>query len=91
MFRAQGNDVLFDLQVKPDSNRVTIKVKKGIVQLSVTKPPVHNQANREIVKELTDFFASVVDIEKSLPGYRKLIRVKNMTMDEVKARLGMNK
>ncbi|MDD2715380.1 MAG: DUF167 family protein [Candidatus Wallbacteria bacterium] len=89
MFRERDGDTLFELTVKPGSGRVSLKVKKGIVHLSVTNPPVKNQANREIIRLLSEFFDVPVEIEKSMPGYRKLIRVKGLSMSDLKKKLGM--
>jgi uncharacterized protein (TIGR00251 family) len=89
MFKQQDKDCYFDLQVKPNSKRVSLKVKKGIVHLSVTNPPVKNQANKEIVKILSELFKKKVEIHKSMPGYKKIIKINDMDVEEAKKILGV--
>lgn len=88
MFWEKNGDCFFEAKIKPDSTGVSLKIRKGIVLLSVTKPPVKNQANREIISLLSEFFGCEVDIEKSLPDYRKVIRVKGINVEQLKKKLG---
>jgi len=91
MFKEKENCTFFDLQVKPNSKRQSLKVKKGIVYLSVINAPVKNQANKEIISIFSKIFACKVEIFKSMPGYKKIIKVIGMKEDEVKKILGVKK
>lgn len=90
MLKEKNGNCYFDLQVKPNSNNINIKFKKGIVYLSVTNPPVKNKANKEIIEFLSKLFNKKIEIVKNMPGYKKIIKVNNITSSEIKKYLGIN-
>ena len=67
--------MIINVKVKPSQPRFSIK-KNGIWLISCTSPAEKNQANIEIIKELSKEYKSV-KILKGLKSKKKIIEIKN--------------
>lgn len=80
------------VQVQPNAsqNRVA-RFEDGILHLRIAAPPVKGQANRELLRFLSDILGASrtsLTIEKGLTSKRKVIAVTGLTQQQVTALLG---
>ncbi len=78
------------VQVHPNARRNEVQGEKdGIWQLKIAAPPVKGRANQELISFLSDVLQvskSNLAIEKGLSRRRKLIDIRGLAQEQVKAR-----
>jgi len=78
------------VQVHPNARRNEVQGEKdGIWQLKIAAPPVRGRANQELINFLSDVLQvskSSLTIEKGLSRRRKLIDIRGLAQEQVKAR-----
>ena len=78
------------VQVHPNARRNEVQGEKdGIWHLKIAAPPVKGRANQELINLLSDVLQvskSNLAIEKGLSSRRKLIDIRGLAQEQVKAR-----
>jgi len=78
------------VQVHPNARRNEVQSEKdGIWHLKIAAPPVKGRANQELISLLSDVLQvskSNLAIEKGLSSRRKLIDIRGLAQEQVKAR-----
>lgn len=77
------------VQVHPNARRNEVQGEKdGIWHLKIAAPPVKGRANQELINFLSDVLQvskSNLAIEKGLSSRRKLIDIRGLAQEQVKA------
>ena len=78
------------VQVHPNARRNEVQGEKdGVWHLKIAAPPVKGRANQELINFLSDVLQvskSNLAIEKGLSSRRKLIDIRGLAQEQVKAR-----
>jgi uncharacterized protein (TIGR00251 family) len=78
------------VQVHPNARRNEVQGEKnGVWHLKIAAPPVKGRANQELINLLSDVLQvskSNLAIEKGLSSRRKLIDIRGLAQEQVKAR-----
>lgn len=89
--RQDGPDVIFPLTVRPQASRdEVVGVHDGALALRVTTPPVEGKANEASLRFLAKILGlprSRLEIVKGERFRRKVIRVRNVQIEDLRERL----
>ena len=82
-----GNNISFQVNLKPNSKLDKLKVENGILNLNIKALPVDGKANEYLIKLLSKKFKIVksdILIIKGHKSKKKVILFKNFTSDSLK-------
>jgi uncharacterized protein (TIGR00251 family) len=82
--------IVVQVQPKSSRNRVT-GFEDGVLHVKIAAPPVKGEANRELVRFLSDILGTAksnITIEKGLTSRRKVVGISGMGQEEVAKQLG---
>jgi uncharacterized protein (TIGR00251 family) len=89
---AKGDAVRFEVHARPRAKKSRVLgVREGRLDVSLAAPPVDGAANEELVATLAKALGvpkSRVSLVRGESGRTKLVEVRGLTLDEVRARLG---
>jgi uncharacterized protein (TIGR00251 family) len=83
--KEEKTTIVVQVQPKSSRNRVT-GFKDGVLYVKVAAPPVKGEANRELLRFLSDILGTArsnITIEKGLTSRRKVISIKGLGQEEV--------
>jgi len=73
--------------VRPNASQSEVSgLKDGVLHVRIAAPPVKGKANQELIRFLGDILGiskSSLNIEKGMNGKRKVIRIDNLTENQV--------
>ena len=88
--KEEKTTIVVQVQPKSARNRVT-GFENGVLYVKIAAPPVKGEANRELVRFLSDILGvakSNITIEKGLTSKRKVVGIRGIRQEEVFKQLG---
>jgi len=89
--KIQGRDLVLPVLVRPGARRDEIVgVREGVLNVSISAPPVEGKANaacRRLLADILRLPVSRVEIIAGAHARRKRIRIRDTDLNAVKARL----
>jgi uncharacterized protein (TIGR00251 family) len=89
---ARADGARITVQVKPRSSKSGLAgVKEGALVIALRSPPVESAANRELIEVMADLLGvrkSDVTIATGTGSKKKMVDVRGVTLDHVRACLG---
>jgi uncharacterized protein (TIGR00251 family) len=90
---SDGEAVLrFEVRAKPRASKSKVLgVREGVLDVSLAAPPVEGEANRELIETLAGALGVPrrdVSIVRGEGSRSKLLEVRGVTADHIRARLG---
>jgi uncharacterized protein (TIGR00251 family) len=83
--KEEKTTIVVQVQPKSSRNRVT-GFEDGVLYVKIAAPPVKGEANRELLRFLSDILGTArsnITIEKGLTSRRKVISIKGLGQEEV--------
>jgi uncharacterized protein (TIGR00251 family) len=69
--------------VKPNSSRFSVEVDGDEIVVHCTEEPVKGKVNKQLIKELTNFFSAKVELASGLTSKQKQLLIKGVGKSEV--------
>jgi len=85
--KKDGNDLLVNIQVKTHYFSNKIEIKEDFMMIKIKAAPIKGKANREIIKLLRRQFKTEIALESGLTRSTKVIRFKNISLDEFRSKI----
>ncbi len=86
----KDNDVLLDIEVSPNSKKFEVSgfnEWRNSFEIRIKQVPQKGKANKEIIKELSNYFNKEVAIFKGEKSSKKTVIIRNADKDEILAKL----
>ncbi len=74
---------IIEVFVKPNQREFKVAVESGDIVVSSTEEPAKNKVNKEIIKELSRFFRTLVELASGATSRKKKLVIRNLTKAEV--------
>jgi len=81
------NGTIIEVFVKPNQPKFNVKIDGDEIIVFCTEEPVKGKVNKELVKELSKFFHTEVEIVSGLTSKQKRLLIKNVSKKQVAALL----
>jgi len=78
---------VIEVFVKPNQPKFKIAIDGDEVIVSSTEEPVKGKVNKELIKELSKFFHTEVDLVSGLTSRQKRLLIRGVEKDEVESLL----
>lgn len=74
-----GNDVIFDVRVKPNSKKESVKFEDGAIVVKVKEKPIEGKANQSVINKLAKMLGIAKSCIRIVSGEKS--RVKRISID----------
>lgn len=75
--------IIIEVFVKPNQPKFSVKIDGDEIIIFCTEEPVKGKVNKELVKELSKFFHTEVEIVSGLTSKQKRLLIRNLSKSEV--------